>query len=84
VRTSFDLKIVAETLEEAKSKAISEIARFLEVDPEEVYERVDMELKVSYPKAESVPEIEEAYASKIFQVIAFANLKQGIAKPFGH
>lgn len=83
MRTSFELKVVASDIDEAKEKALTEIARFLKIDPTEVEDRVSVELKVSYPKAETVPEIEEAVESRIFQILAYGSVKQGVAKPFG-
>lgn len=83
MRTSFELKVVASDIDEAKEKALSEIARFLKIDPTEVEDRVSVELKVSYPKAETVAEIEAAVESQIFQVLAYGSVKQGVAKPFG-
>jgi hypothetical protein len=83
MRTSFELKVVASDIDEAKEKALAEIARFLKIDPAEVEDRVSVELKVSYPKAETVPEIEEAVESRIFQILAYGSVKQGVAKPFG-
>jgi hypothetical protein len=83
VRTSFELKVVASDIFEAKEKALAEIARFLKIDPTEVEDRVSVELKVSYPKAETVPEIESAVGAQIFQVLAYGSVKQSVAKPFG-
>lgn len=83
MRTSFELKVVASNIEEAKKKAITEIARFLQIDASEVEDRVSIELKVSYPKAETVAEIEAAVDSQIFQVLAYGSVKQSVAKPFG-
>ena len=83
MRTSFELKVVASDITEAKEKALAEIARFLKIDPTEVEDRVTVELKVSYPKAETVAEIEAAVESQIFQVLAYGSVKQGVSKPFG-
>ena len=83
MRTSFELKIVASNFEEAKELAGKQIAEFLGIDENELEDRVSVELKVSYPKAETVAEIEETVESKIFQVIAFGSVKQGVSKPFG-
>lgn len=83
MRTSFELKVVASDIVEAKEKALAEIARFLKIDPAEVEDRVAVELKVSYPKAETVAEIEAAVESQVFQVLAYGSVKQGVAKPFG-
>jgi hypothetical protein len=83
MRTSFELKLVASTLEEAKASATKQISEFLGIEESELEDRVSVELKVSYPKAESVPEIEQTVESKVFQVIAFGSVKQGVSKPFG-
>lgn len=83
MRTSFELKIVASTLEEARLKAASEISRFLGIPEEDLEDRVSIEFKVSYPKAETISEIEESVGAQIFQVIAFGSVKQSVAKPFG-
>ncbi len=83
MRTSFELKLVASTLEEAKAVASTQISNFLGISPDELEDRVSIELRISYPKAETVSEIEEAVAANVFQVTAFGSVKQGVAKPFG-
>jgi len=83
MRTSFELKILASDIDEAKERAIAEIARFLKIDVSEVEDRVSIELKVSYTKAETVTEIEAAVESQIFQILAYGSVKQSVAKPFG-
>ena len=84
MRTSFELKVAAETLEEAKTLAMGKIALFLEIPIEEVLDQVTLEIKVSYPKAETISEVEEAQKADIFVVTAFGSLKQGVVKPFGN
>lgn len=83
MRTSFELKVIASDIDEAKKKALVEIARFLKIETSEVEDRVSIELKVSYPKAETVAEIESAVDAQIFQVLAYGSVKQSVAKPFG-
>lgn len=83
MRTSFELKVVASDIDEAKEKALTEIARFLKIDVPEVEDRVSIELKVSYPKAETIAEIESAVDAQIYQVLAYGSVKQSVAKPFG-
>lgn len=83
MRTSFELKVVASDIDEAKEKALTEIARFLKIDISEVEDRVSIELKVSYPKAETIAEIESAVDAQIYQVLAYGSVKQSVAKPFG-
>lgn len=83
MRTSFEFKILAETLDEAKKIAIAEVGRFLEIPEDEVQEKVSLELKVSYPKAETLPEIEQSVEAQTFQVIVYGSVKQSVARPFG-
>jgi hypothetical protein len=83
MRTSFELKLVASNLEEAKTIATKQICEFLGIEESELEDRVSVELKISYPEAETVSEIEETVASKVFQVTAFGSVKQSTAKPFG-
>jgi hypothetical protein len=83
VRTSFELKIVAVDLQEAKSIVRKQLSEFLDIDEAEVEDQVSLEFKVSYPKAETVSEIEETLASKVFQITVFGSLKQSVVKPFG-
>lgn len=83
MRASFELKILANTLDKAKKTAIAEVGRFLGIPEDEVENRVSLELKVSYPEAETLVEIEQSVETGIFQVIVYGSLKQSVAKPFG-
>jgi hypothetical protein len=83
MRTSFELKLVASTLAEAQELATKEIAKFLGVELSDVAEKVSIELKVSYPKAETINEIEQTLAAEIFQITVFGSVKQSTVKPFG-
>ena len=83
MRTSFELKIVAIDLQEAKSIVREQLSEFLDIAKDEVEEQVTLEFKVSYPKAETVSEIENTIAAKVFQVTVFGSLKQSVVKPFG-
>ena len=83
MRTSFELKILAHTLDKAKKTAITEISRFLGIPADEVEDKVSLELKVSYPEAETLIEIEQSMEAGIFQVIVYGSVKQSVSKPFG-
>lgn len=83
MRTSFEFKILAQTLDKAKKVAIAEVGRFLAIPENEVEDKVSLELKVSYPKAESLVEIEQAVEAQIFQITVYGSVKQRVAKPFG-
>jgi hypothetical protein len=83
VRTSFDLKILVETMEEAINDARVMIASFLAIPAEEVYDKVDVEFKVSLPKAESAAEVGAAMDEGQFVVHVYGTVKRSMAKPFG-
>ncbi len=51
--------------------------------PEEVYDKVDVEFKVSLPKADTAAEITEAMDLGQLVVHVFGTLKRTMAKPFG-
>ena len=82
MRTSFELKIVAANLEEAKQIAIEEIAVFLGINQEEVLDQVSIELKVSYAEAKTREEIAEEVDKIDFVVTVFGSVKQSVVKPF--
>lgn len=82
MRTSFELKIAAKYLSDAKETAIREIASFLEIDEDEVLNVVSIELKVSYPEAKTLSEITEAMDAPMVVVTVYGSVKQSIVKPF--
>lgn len=82
MRTSFELKIIASNLEEAKQTAIEEIAAFLSIKQEEVLDQVSIELKVSYAEAKTREEIAEEVDKMDFVVTVFGSVKQSVVKPF--
>jgi hypothetical protein len=82
MRTSFELKIIAPNLKEAKQLAIEEIAAFLGIDQEEVLDQVILELKVSYAEAKTREEIAEEVNKMDFVVTIFGSVKQSVVKPF--
>lgn len=84
IRTSFDFKIAANTYEEARSTAEDYISTFLGLDPSELDSAVELEFRVSLPKAETAAEIAESMDQKIIVVNVFGSVKRSISKPFGH
>ena len=82
MRTSFELKLLASNLEEAKQAAIEEIAAFLNIKQEEVLDQVGIELKVSYAEAKTREEIAEEVEKLDFVVTVFGSVKQSVVKPF--
>jgi hypothetical protein len=83
MRTSFELKITASNIKEAKATAIQKISSFLSIEESKVSDEVNMELKVSYPEAKTLAEITQAEDSNIFVVTVYGSVKQSVAKPFG-
>ena len=83
MRTSFELKIAAIDITEAKQEAIKKVAKFLNLPEEDVLDHVNIELKVSYPESKTLIEIGENMDSEYFVVTVFGSVKQSVAKPFG-
>jgi hypothetical protein len=83
MRVSFEIKIVASTIEEAKSLATKEVSRFLDIPESAVEETASLELKVSYPKAETVDEISQNTSRQIFEITVYGSVKQSTVKAFG-
>lgn len=83
IRASFELKISAETLAEARDIAINKIASFMELSPDEIVDQISLEFKVSYPEAKTYGDIAQNMDSKDLVVVAFGSLKQNIVKHFG-
>jgi hypothetical protein len=77
MRASFELKLYANSLVEAKVAAEALVAKFLEIDPEQLKTVVDMELKVrTYELKDDQPEPDGD-----FEVIVYGHLKNSILKP---
>jgi hypothetical protein len=83
MRTSFDFKIVAYDYRSALEVAKDRVSSFLSIPIEEVDERVDLELKVSLPKAETKEEILTTINDNFFVVHVFGSVKRSMSKPFG-
>lgn len=83
VRTSFELKLSADDVTEAKQEAIKRIATFLNIPEDSVEDSVQLELKVSYPEAKTLADVAQNMDGTTFIVTAFGSVKQSIAKPFG-
>lgn len=84
MRTSFDFKVVAEDYDVAVSDAKSMIAKFMGITVDEVEDKVDLEIKVGLPKAETAAEVAEAMDNAQFVIQVFGSVKRSMAKPFGN
>lgn len=83
MRTSFELKISADDITEAKQAAVEKIAKFLNLPEDGVLDHVNVELKVSYPEAKTLADIAQNMDSTTFVVTVFGSVKQSVTKPFG-
>ena len=83
VRTSFEFKISADDITEAKEEAVKRIGKFLNLPEESVQDTVNLELKVSYPEAKTLADIAQNMDSTAFVVTVFGSVKQSVTKPFG-
>lgn len=83
MRTSFEIKILAGDITEAKEEAIKRVALFLNLPEEGLLDQVNLELKVSYPEAKTHGDIAQNMDLDQFVVTIYGSLKQSIAKPFG-
>lgn len=83
MRTSFELKISASDITEAKEEAIKKVAKFLNLPEDNLLDHVNMELKVSYPESKTLIEVGQNMDSDVFIVTVFASVKQSVTKPFG-
>jgi hypothetical protein len=82
MRTSFELKIAAANITEARELAIREVGSFLEIPDDEVLDAVGLEIKVSYPEGKTLAEIEENMDTPKLIVTVYGSVKQSVVKPF--
>jgi hypothetical protein len=83
IRASFELKISASTMSEAKEVATTKIAAFLGIPVDQVIEQVGLEFKISYPEAKTYADIAQNMDSDELVVTVFGSLKQTVVKAFG-
>jgi hypothetical protein len=82
MRTSFELKFVATSLEEAKGQTFMAIERFLgHPDMTDIWSKVDVEFKISYGDVKTIEEIQNANDSQDFIVTAHVVLKNTLLHP---
>ena len=82
MRTSFELKIAAANITEARELAIRKVGSFLEIPDDEVLDAVGLEIKVSYPEGKTLAEIEENMDTPKLIVTVYGSVKQSVVKPF--
>lgn len=83
MRATFELKIVAKTLEEAKKLASEKVSAFMQIPEGDLEKYISLELKVSYPEAKSYEDINENMANNLFSVTVYGSVKQSVTGSFG-
>jgi hypothetical protein len=83
MRTSFELKLVASDITEAKQLAAEKLAKFLNLPEDAVFDHVSAEIKITYPEANTISEIEQASENGLFVVTVHASVKQNLTVAFG-
>lgn len=82
MRTSFELKLAVQNLEEAKEQTSKAIERFLGYpDMTDIWAKVDVEFKVGFGDVKTVAEIEAANLAETFVVTAHVVLKNMLLHP---
>jgi hypothetical protein len=76
MRVHFELKYGADTIDQARDTAYTEIAKFMSVTESAVPALVDVELKVTIPDSEK-----DSGLATHFSVTAYGNVKHSIATP---
>lgn len=82
MRASFELKISAATLTDARAEAYRHIAAFAECAPEDVPEKADIELKVKTLNL-SVDSDTPVWSelTDLYEVTVYGTLKQSVLRP---
>jgi hypothetical protein len=83
MRATFELKIVAKTLEEAKQLASKKVAEFMQISEVDLEKYINLELKVSYEEAKSSDDIEKIMLNDKFIVTVYGSVKQSVTGAFG-
>lgn len=83
MRTTFELKIVASTLEEAKQLASKKVSVFMQIPETDLEKHINLELKVSFQDSKTYEDIEETMASGKFAVTVYGSVKQSVTGAFG-
>lgn len=83
MRATFELKIVAENIEEAKKIAAQKVSAFMQIPEADLENYVNLELKVSYQDSKLYEEIEEAMAKNKYCVTVYGSVKQSVTGAFG-
>lgn len=83
MRTSFELKTIATSFDQAVLESRKLVCSFLNISDSELDDKVSLELKVQLPKSETAEDIAAAVADGKFVVMIYGSVKQSVVKPFG-
>lgn len=83
MRATFELKIVAKTLEEAKKVASEKVAAFMQISESDLEKYINLELKVSYQDAKTYEETEKNMSEDKFAITVYGSVKQSVTGAFG-
>lgn len=83
MRATFELKIVARTLEEAKKLASEKVAAFMQISEGDLEKYINLELKVSYQEAKTYEDMESTMDSEKFAITVYGSVKQSVTGAFG-
>ena len=82
MRASFELKILASNLAEARLDAYRHIAAFVDCSPEEVPEKADVELKIkTLDLSEDSKSPQWSKSTDLYEVTVYGTLKQSVIRP---
>lgn len=83
MRATFELKIVAKTLEEAKNLASKKVSEFMQISENDLEKYINLELKVSYPDSKTYEDIERNMSDNKFAITVYGTVKQSVTGAFG-
>lgn len=82
MRTSFELKVLAATLLEAKLEVYKHVVAFAGCDPKDVPEKVELEFKVkTLDVSEDSNKSVWSKSTEMYEITVFGVLKQSVLKP---
>lgn len=83
MRATFELKIVAKTLEEAKKIASEKVSAFMQIPESDLEKYINLELKVAYQDAKTYEEVQNNMSEGKFAVTVYGSVKQSVTGAFG-
>ena len=81
MRASFELKVLASNLMEARLEAYKHIGAFIECDAAEVAEKVDVELKVKTLDTSETSKPHWSETTDLYEVTVYGTLKHSVVRP---